>query len=271
MEQASHGMGAAPGIPQQRVLQKMDEYMSRRDYAGAERHLRYWLEEARALGDARGELLVCNELVGHFRKTGNREGAFEQARAALALIDDMDFGQSISAGTTYTNIATAYNAFGQNAESLELFRKAAALYESSPHTDPQLLGGLYNNMALTCVTLGRHDEAQGLFRKALDTMAKVRHGQLEQAITHLNMADAAAALDRAKAGAGPDEPLSSACEREVEERLDTALALLDTPGIPRDGYYAFVCEKCAPVFGYYGYFLAEADLQERARSIYERA
>ena len=42
--------GAAPTIkpiPQQRIVEKLDEYMSRRDYAGAERHLLYWLEEAR--------------------------------------------------------------------------------------------------------------------------------------------------------------------------------------------------------------------------------
>ena len=30
-------------VPQQRIIEKMDEYMSRRDYAGAERHLLYWL------------------------------------------------------------------------------------------------------------------------------------------------------------------------------------------------------------------------------------
>ena len=43
--------GAAPkvkAVPQQRIIQKMDEYMSHRDYAGAERHLKYWLEEGRA-------------------------------------------------------------------------------------------------------------------------------------------------------------------------------------------------------------------------------
>ena len=59
-------------IPQQRVVEKLDEYMSRRDYAGAERHLLYWLEEALAAGDKRGELMVRNELVGHFRKVGNK-------------------------------------------------------------------------------------------------------------------------------------------------------------------------------------------------------
>ena len=30
-------------VPQRRIVDKMNEYMSRRDYAGAERHLLYWL------------------------------------------------------------------------------------------------------------------------------------------------------------------------------------------------------------------------------------
>jgi hypothetical protein len=70
-------------IPQQRVIEKMDEYMSRRDYAGAERHLLYWLEEARVGGDLRGALLLRNEMVGHYRKTGERDKALESAEAAL--------------------------------------------------------------------------------------------------------------------------------------------------------------------------------------------
>ena len=39
----------------------------------------------------------------------------------------------------------------------------------------------------------------------------------------------------------------------------------------RDGYYAFVCEKCASVFGYFGYFVYEKELEKRARDIYERS
>ena len=244
-------------IPQQRIVEKLDEYMSRRDYAGAERHLLYWLEEALAVGDERGELMVRNELVGHFRKTGNKEQAFVQAEEALRLIDRLDFTETISAGTTYTNTGTAFNAFGENERSLELFRKAVALYEGSPHTKPELLGGLYNNMALTCVVLGRFDEADELFDKALKIMANVENGELEQAITYLNMADAAVARDGYEA-----------CEDMIENYLDTAFELLDTPSIPRDGYYAFVCEKCAPVFAHYGYFLADADLRKRVEEIY---
>ena len=261
-------------IPQQRIIEKLDDYMSRRDYAGAERHLQFWLSEAVALGDRRGELMVRNELVGHYRKTGNKEQALANGDAALELLDELNFGETISAGTTYTNVATACNAFGENERSLELFRKAAALYEGSPHTAPSLLGGLYNNTALTCIALGRFDEADELYQKALAVMASVENGQLEQAITYLNMADAAVARTGAAlaaAGGNAAEALQDpTCEQAVETYLDTALALLDTPSIPRDGYYAFVCEKCAPTFAFYGYFLTDADLKERARSIYER-
>ena len=52
--------------------------------------------------------------------------------------------------------------------------------------------------------------------------------------------------------------------------LDEAYGLLNAEDIPRDGYYAFVCEKCAPAFSYYGYFLAAEELKQRAEEIYER-
>ena len=56
LEQAG-GSGTRP-VPQQRIVAKMDEYMSRRDYAGAEKHLLYWLEEARQGNDLRGRLIA---------------------------------------------------------------------------------------------------------------------------------------------------------------------------------------------------------------------
>ena len=246
-------------VPQQRIIQKMNDYMSRRDYAGAERHLKYWLEEAKLGFDKRGELLIRNELVGHFRKTANKEGAFESAEEALRLIKELDFADNISAGTTYTNIATAYNAFDENEKSIHFFEKARAVYENNERTAPELLGGLYNNMALTYTALGEYGKAFELYEKALGVMANAENGELEQAITYLNMAD----LKEAELG-------SETAESVVFDYLDKAQELLDTPTLPHDGYYAFVCEKCAPSFEYYGYFLVAKDLKNRAEEIYER-
>ena len=252
--------GAAPQIkpiPQRRIIEKLDDYMSRRDYPAAERHLLYWLEEAKLGGDRRGELMVRNELVGHYRKAGDRDKALSHGEAALALLRELDFDGTVSAGTTYTNVATACNAFGENNRALTLFEKAKEVYEATPRTEPSLLGGLYNNMALTYVSLGRYEEAFALYEKALNIMGGVADGALEQAITYLNMADATAAQK------GMEE-----AEAEIDTLVDRAWELLNDPSLPRNGYYAFVCEKCAPSFSYYGYVSAANELTWRAENIY---
>ena len=97
-------------VPQRRIVDKMNEYMSRRDYAGAERHLLYWLAEAELGRDLQGQLMLRNEMVGHYRKTAQREKAMESAGKALELLRELGMEDSISAGTTYVNIATACNA-----------------------------------------------------------------------------------------------------------------------------------------------------------------
>ena len=244
-------------IPQRRVVEKLDEYMSRRDYAGAERHLLYWLEEARLGGDLRGALMLRNELVGHYRKTGQREKALESVDAALGLVDRLDFGGTLSAGTTCVNAATALSAFGEHERALALFERARPIYESSAATRPELLGGLYNNMALTCAALSCWDEAEALYGKAMAQMEKVPHGALEQAITCLNLANLVEARDGLEAGEG-----------QIFDLVDRAVALLEGPGLAHDGYYAFVCEKCAPTLEYYGWFADAGRLKEEAERIY---
>ena len=279
----AYGAETVQAVPQRRIIEKMDEYMARRDYAGAERHLLYWLAEAELGRDLQGQLMLRNELVGHYRKTAQREKAMESAAKALELLRELGMEESISAGTTYVNIATACNAFGEYERSLELFEKARAAYEDSSYVEPQLLGGLYNNMALTCTALSKYDEALALYEKAVLVMAKVQDGELEQAITCLNMADAV------EAGAGMEEGESRIFElvERAEELLDNKgrellcpdgeTSVLETPGalkaLPAEerarlGYYAFVCEKCAPVFEYYGYFLTANRLRETAEKIY---
>lgn len=115
-------------------------------------------------------------------------------------------------------------------------------------------------MALTLTELKAFSEAESLFYKAIKVMQKQENGALEVAITRLNIADLIAARSGLEDGA-----------EEIEKQLIEAEKLLDTEALPRDGYYAFVCEKCAPVFGYYGFFITEQELNRRAREIHERS
>ena len=244
-------------IPQQRIIEKLDEYMSRRDYDGAERHLLYWMEEAKLGGDIRGKLVIYSELIGHYRKTLQEDKAMECIAAARKLLKDPEFEGTVAIGTVYVNIATACSAFGKNEEALAFFEKAREVYEDSRAASPELLGGLYNNMGVCCRSLKRFDEAERYFAKALEKMAAVAGGEPQQAITWLNLADTAA--DRY----GMEE-----AETRINECLDQAAELLDTEGLPWNGEYAFVCEKCAPVFAFYGYFLEADELARRSRDIY---
>ena len=252
--------GKPAPIPQRRIREKLDEHMSRRDYAGAERHLNYWLAEARQNGDLRGEFFVRGEMMGHYRKTGDKEQAILHANESLNLIERLGFEGTVSAGTAYVNAATVYDAFGMPERAAELFGKAKTIYEANLPENDGRLGGLYNNMGLAYMALKRFGEAYEAFLKALDIMGKVEHGALEQAITYLNLANAVELEHGLEKG-----------EQKIGQYLDRAARLLDDSSLPRDGYYAFVCEKCAPTFDYYGYFLVAEDLRERARTIYERA
>ena len=86
-----YGAEAVCAVPQRRIVDKLDEYMARRDYAGAERHLLYWLREAELGRDRRGRLMLCNELIGHYRKTGERDKALSRVDEALCLLEELEF------------------------------------------------------------------------------------------------------------------------------------------------------------------------------------
>ncbi len=246
-------------IPLGRIIERLDAYLSRDDYPSAERHIEYWLEEADACGDSRGKLSLLNERIGLSRKIGKREKCLESIYAALALAEQEQIDGTVTMGTTLVNAATGYKAFGLAEKALPLYRKARNIYESTLSSSDGRLGGLYNNMALALTDLGKLDEAEELYKKALSIMASVEHGEADIAITYCNLAD----LTAARYG-------TENAEATIRELLEKAEKYLDTPSLPRDGYYAFVCEKCAPTFGYYGFFLTEGELTQRAREIYER-
>ncbi len=246
-------------IPTQRVLEKLDEHLGRNDYDSAERHLLYWLDEAKDGRDKHGMLTVENELMGLYRKTNRKENALESVRKALDLIDELKLGSAVVAGTTFTNAATVYKAFAMPEESIELFEKAKEIYEKELQSDDPRLGGLYNNLGLTLTDLKRFDEAEEYYNKAITVMSNNKNGELEIAITYLNLCD----LNEAKLG-------SEQSEKIIDEYIEKAYELLNRDYLPRNGYYAFVCEKCAPTFGYFGRFLYQKVLSDRARCIYER-
>ena len=170
----------------------------------------------------------------------------------------MGIAENVGAATTYLNSATVFKAFGDPERSIALFEKARTIYERELSPTDDRLGGLYNNMGLTLVDLGRFGEAEELYLKAISVMESAEGKEPEEAITYLNMASAAEAelgLLRAK--------------EKISALLSKAAERMDIGKDRTDGNYAFVCEKCATVFGYYGNEDYARELSERCRRIYE--
>ena len=245
-------------IPVMRIIEKLDEFLNRNDYSSAEQLLTRWIDEAKTCQDKKGQLSLYNERMGLFRKLNKKEDAISDANTALCLVEELNISQTKTAGTTFLNAATVFKAFGQAEQALPLYEKALTVYNTCLSPADSLFGGLYNNMALALVDLHQFEKANDYYRKALVVMSQVENGELDQAITYLNMADTSVA----QYGAQQAEPL-------IQKNIETATALLDTPSLPRNGYYAFVAEKCAPTFRYYGYFAYARELEERSRRIYE--
>ena len=248
----------AGNISTERVLNKLDEYLGKNDYASAETHILYWLEEADRLLDNRTKFLLLNELAGLYRKLSREQEALDTVNNLLSLIECMGIENNIGAATTYINCATVYKAFSKAEEAIPLFDKAQIIYETELESSDERFGALFNNKALALVDLKRFNEAYELYEKAISVMEKSQNGLLEVAITYLNIASA--------------KELELGIEKSTEiidEYLKKAMKILDEHK-NRDGYYAFVCKKCASVFDYYGYFVYNSELKERVKSIYER-
>ncbi len=246
-------------VPTARILDKLDELFSKNDYPGAERLLLYWVNEATLGQDARGEFQLRNELMGFYRKQGNKAAATENADRALALAETLGILQSVAGATALLNAATVRKAFGMPGEAIPLFEKARAVYEAELKPEDPRLAGLYNNMSLALVDLGLFSEARTLYQMSISVLSATEKNEPELAITYLNLAN----LEEAEKGL--EDGAAS-----IEADLAAAESYLNAEQ-PQNGNYAFVCEKCAPTFDYYGHFAFAAELAERAKRIYERA
>ena len=76
----------------------------REDEAGE--FLQRWRGEAKRLGDWRGELSMLSELMGHTRRSQDRELGLEAVNAGLDIIREHRMGGTVSGATVLLNAAT---------------------------------------------------------------------------------------------------------------------------------------------------------------------
>ena len=241
-------------IPVYRIIEKLDSYFSKNDLESATSLLKYWQNEAVQLGDSSGELSIVNEQLGLYRKINDEVGAEIAISRAIELLALNNAENTISGATIMLNAATTCKAFKKLDKALILYDKASEIYNKKLEKDDPRFAALYNNYATALVDLKRYDEALQFYKTAINITEKNPETVPDCAITFVNMAHLYAEM------LGTDSV-------EIEECLLKAEQLLDSCD-KQNSYYAFVCDKCAPSFDYFGFFLTAKKLYKKAEEIY---
>lgn len=234
-------------------IKELDSLFAKEDLQGAEACAVKWLDLAREYGDKPGELIVLNEMTGFYRQTKNEEKGLAAVNEAFALLDSFDFDKK-TAATIYLNGATTMKAFGKSAEAMKFYEKSHGLFLEILDKNDPLFAGFYNNKALALQDLKRYSEAEEYFLKAIKITESNPKNELETAISLVNLAHLYYEIDSG--------------DERINGLMDKALDILDCPDYYGYEKYAFTCRKCAPSFGFFGFFLAEKKLNERADRIY---
>ncbi len=247
---------ALGSIPVDRVIEKIDQLYAKGNLNEASRLLNYWRQEGLALRDYRGLISINNELVGVYRKLNDEKSALNIVEETLSLIDRLNIGDTVSGATILLNCATDLKAFGQALRAIPMYNKVEEVYLAHLDNNDDMLAGLYNNCALAYVDVGQYQQAEEYYNKALAVKANVTGGELESAITYVNLAhlyEEWGKMDR------------------VLECMETAEYLLKTDNITNNGYYAFVLEKCSPSFEYFGLTEQAQYFSLLSKELYERS
>ncbi len=248
--------GAKGRIPVKRVIEKADGYFNKNDLAGAKRHLEYWEKEAKELNDNSGELSIVDELLGLYRKNGEKENALRVIERAIILIDNLQLQNTVSGATIYLNAATTMKAFGKAKDAIPLYGKALKIYSENLEETDVRFGGFYNNYALALTDAGEYDKAEECYFNAVKVMEKAENGKPDLAITYVNLA-------HLYETAGKSD--------KITDCLFKAYGLLNDEENVKNGYFAYVLSKCAPSFKYFGYGKIASDFEKESTEIYERS
>ena len=241
-------------LPVRERIAKLDALYNAGKEAEAGQLLVRSRDEARTLGDWRGELSMLSEMMGYYRRGMEEEKGLRAVADGMALIRAHGLGSTVSGATVLLNAATTMKCFGRAAESLPVFRHVARVYADNLAPEDYRFAGLYNNMALSYADVGDYANAERHFRLALQVIARCVKPENETAVTLCNLAEL---YDKQN----PEDERIGECMEQAWENLNA-------PNLARDGYHAFTVSKCLPSFDYFGYFLYAEELRERVRAIY---
>ena len=103
------------------IIKSLDALYAQGRESEAQGFLEARLNEARDIGDWRGELSMLSELLGQYRRSMDEKKGIGAVSEALALIRAHRMAETLSGATVMLNAATTLKCFGRAQESIPIF------------------------------------------------------------------------------------------------------------------------------------------------------
>ena len=178
------------------IFAEIDKMYNEHRIEEVEEYMLDKLGEATKLEDENAMIQILNELIGHYRETGEFEKLVPFAGKLLAILDGSSLKGSMAHATSLLNIANAYRACGMLRESNALYQQVKSYYDANISPDSMLYASLLNNMSLLFQEMGDYESAADCLERALGISLAHEECRIEQASTYTNLAATLIKLDR---------------------------------------------------------------------------
>lgn len=236
------------------ILAKIDRLYSEDQCEKVEEYILEKLSEAAKEGNENVMIQLLNELIGHYRETGEFDKLDTFAGKLLDILDGSSLKGSMAHATSLLNVANAYRAAGRLKESSRLYQEVRAYYDENVPGDSMLYASLLNNMSLLFQEMGDHESAADCLERALGISLRYPECRIEQASTYANLAATLIKLGRTD---------------EAQEHLVKSLALFEEDEVP-DYHYSAALSAMGEISYLRGEYEESARYYGRALSEIER-
>lgn len=178
------------------VLGQLDELFANHQVDQVEDFLKEKIEEAADEGDRGAVITLMNEIIGHFRETGEFDKSVEYCGQVLMLMQKMGLEGTVAYATTLLNVANAYRAAGLLRESMSAYQTVKNIYEGNLAYNDFRYASLYNNMSLLFQEMGDYESACDCLERALSIATQYSEARIETAVTYTNLAASQLKLER---------------------------------------------------------------------------
>ena len=180
----------------EQVLEQLDGLFAQHKVAQVEGFLLGKIDEASAEGDTSALITLLNEIIGHYRETGEFDKSIAACRQVLVLMDELGLNGTVAYATTLLNVANACRAAGLLRESMTYYQEVRGIYEKNLAQTDFRYASLYNNMSLLFQEMGDYESACDCLERALGIASMYEGARIEVAVTYTNLAASQLKLGR---------------------------------------------------------------------------